>query len=133
GRSAAMRLSGTALVVKRLRAGEGVSYGYRHRAARDTRIALVTGGYAQGIVRSLGGAADVVISGVRRPIVGRVAMDVCMIDIDDLDVRRGDEAVFFGDPALGEPSVRDWAAATGLHESEIVTAVGRRALREAVA
>lgn len=133
GRSAAMRLSGTALVVKDLRTGEGVSYGYRHRAERDTRIALVTGGYAQGVVRSLGGTAEVLVGGARRRIVGRVAMDVCMIDIDDLDVRRGDEAVFFGDPACGEPSVREWAAATGLHACEIVTAVGRRALREAVA
>ncbi|KHK97341.1 hypothetical protein LK09_11075 [Microbacterium mangrovi] len=130
GTTAAMRFAGTALVVKDLRAGEGVSYGFRHRAARDTRIALVTGGYAQGVVRSLGGAAEVLIGGARHPIVGRVAMDVCMVDIGDADVRRGDEAVFFGDPGRGEPGVREWAAATGLHTAEIVTAVGRRALRE---
>lgn len=133
GWTAAMRLSGTALVVKELRTGEGVSYGYHHRAERDTRIALVTGGYAQGVVRSLGGIAEVLVCGARRRIVGRVAMDVCMIDIDDLDVRRGDEVVFFGEPAVGEPSVREWAAATGLHASEIVTAVGRRPLREPAA
>jgi alanine racemase len=125
-----MRFSGTALVVKDLRAGEGVSYGFRHRAAHDTRIALVTGGYAQGIVRALGGAGEVLIGGARHPIVGRVAMDVCMVDIGEADIRRGDEAVFFGDARLGEPSVMDWAVATGLHETEIVTAVGRRALRE---
>ena len=133
GRTPAMRLSGTALVIKALRAGEGVSYGYRHRAARDTRIALVTGGYAQGVVRSLGGVADVVIGGARHPIVGRVAMDVCMVDIGGAEVRRGDEAVFFGDPAVGEPAVREWAPATGLRAAEIVTAIGRRALREATA
>lgn len=132
GRSAALRLSGTALVVKDLRAGEGVSYGFRHRADHDSRIALVTGGYAQGVVRSLGNAADVVIAGKRHPIVGRVAMDVCMVDIGDSDVRRGDEAVFFGDPADGEPSAGEWAAATGLGIDEIVTAVGRRALREVI-
>lgn len=130
GRSAVMRFSGTALVVKELRAGEGVSYGFRHRAVNDTRIALVTGGYAQGVVRSLGGVVSVLIGGTRRPIVGRVAMDVCMVDVGDADVRRGDEAVFFGDARLGEPSVSDWAAASGLRATEIVTAVGRRALRE---
>ena len=54
---------GTVLVVKPLRAGEGVSYGYTHRAARDTRIALVVGGYAQGIVRALGNRAPVLDRG----------------------------------------------------------------------
>lgn len=130
GRAAAMRLCGTALVVKDLRAGEGVSYGFRHRATRDTRIALVTGGYAQGVVRSLGGAVSVLVGGARHRIVGRVAMDVCMVDIGDADVRRGDEVVFFGDVRRGEPGIAEWAAASGLHETEIITAVGRRALRE---
>ncbi|MCH3159094.1 hypothetical protein K3X38_14655, partial [Listeria monocytogenes] len=51
----AMTLVGTVLSTKRLLAGEGVSYGYRFRAPADTRVALVTGGYAQGVVRSAGG------------------------------------------------------------------------------
>jgi alanine racemase len=130
GTTPAMRFAGTALVVKELRAGEGVSYGFRHRASHDTRIALVTGGYAQGVVRSLGGEVEVLIGGTRHPIVGRVAMDVCMVDIGDADVHRGDEAVFFGDARLGEPSIADWARGSGLSEKEIVTAVGRRARRE---
>ena len=49
-----MRLTGSVLLTKALRAGEGVSYGYTHRADADTRVALVTGGYAQGVVRGLG-------------------------------------------------------------------------------
>lgn len=127
----AMRLSGTVLGVKRLRAGEGVSYGYAYRATADTRVALVSGGYAQGIVRALGNRVSVGIGGSRRPIVGRVAMDVCVVDIGDADVSRGDEAVFFGDPARGEPSLADWTSATGLTGAEIVTAVGLRATRQA--
>ncbi len=126
----AMRLLGTVLSVKPLLAGEGVSYGYTHRAAQDTRVALVTGGYAQGIVRALGNRAEVVIDAVRRPIVGRVAMDVCVVDVGDARVERGDDVVFFGDPAHDDPSVQEWAAATGYSVPEIVTIVGQRATRE---
>ncbi|WP_127474996.1 alanine racemase C-terminal domain-containing protein [Microbacterium sulfonylureivorans] len=126
----AMRLSGTVLSVKSLRLGEGVSYGYAFRAATDTRVALVSGGYAQGVVRALGGRARVTIDGVPHPIVGRVAMDVCVVDIGAEPVERGDEAVFFGDPRHDEPSLAEWVAATGLEAAELVTAVGLRATRE---
>jgi len=126
----ALRLTGTVLSVKDLRAGEGVSYGFAFRAPADTRVALVTGGYAQGIVRALGGAVDVAIAGERHPIVGRVAMDVCVVEVRDAVVRRGDEALFLGDPALGEPSLADWVRATGLVPSELITMVGLRSIRE---
>ena len=125
-----MRLSGTVLGTKRLRTGEGVSYGYTHRAAADTRIALVVGGYAQGIVRALGNRASVSIAGERHAIVGRVAMDVCVVDIGHARVERGDEVVFFGDPDAGEPSVTEWVAETGLTATELITAVGLHAVRE---
>ncbi|GAA5198042.1 hypothetical protein GCM10025773_10070 [Microbacterium jejuense] len=126
----ALRLTGCVLSVKDLRAGEGVSYGFAFRAPSDTRVALVTGGYAQGIVRSLGGVVDVAIAGQRHPIVGRVAMDVCVVEIRDAVVRRGDEALFLGDPAKGEPSLADWVRVTGLRGSELITPVGLRAIRE---
>jgi alanine racemase len=125
-----LRLTGTVLSVKPLRAGEGVSYGYAYRAPADTRVALVTGGYAQGIVRALGGAVDVAIAGERHPIVGRVAMDVCVVEIGDAVVRRGDEVLFLGDQAAGEPSLSDWIAVTGLRDLELITTVGLRAIRE---
>lgn len=125
----ALRLIGRVLSTKTLRAGEGVSYGYTYRAAADTRVALVTGGYAQGIVRSLGGAVDVAISGRRHPIVGRVAMDVCVVEIADAPVGRGDEVVFLGDPAIGEPGLGPWVEAAGMHPGELITAVGLRAHR----
>jgi alanine racemase len=129
----ALRLTGTVLSVKDLRRGEGVSYGYAYRAPVDTRVALVTGGYAQGIVRALGGSADVMIAGMRHPIVGRVAMDVCVVEIGNSQVERGDEALFLGDASKGEPSLADWLAPTGLSAGELITMVGLRALREVVA
>ncbi|MFD4957511.1 alanine racemase C-terminal domain-containing protein [Microbacterium sp. NPDC058389] len=126
----ALRLTGTVLSVKDLRAGEGVSYGFAFRAPADTRVALVTGGYAQGIVRGLGGAVDVAIAGERHPIVGRVAMDVCVVEIRDAVVGRGDEVLFLGDPAKGEPALADWVRATGMLAGELITPVGLRSIRE---
>ena len=125
-----MRLSGSVLSVKPLRAGEGVSYGYTHRAPRDTSVALVVGGYAQGIVRSLGNRVSVAIAGDRHPIIGRVAMDVCVVDVGAAPILPRAEVVFFGEPAAGEPSLAEWVEATGLTARELATAVGLRAARE---
>ncbi len=91
-----MRLTGRVLSTKRLRAGDAVSYGYTYRASADTTVALVTGGYAQGIVRALGNQGLVDIDGVARPIIGRVAMDVCVVDLAGSDVEAGAEATYFG-------------------------------------
>ncbi|WP_110588865.1 alanine racemase [Microbacterium suaedae] len=116
------------LQTKPLQAGDGVSYGYLHRAESDTRAALIAGGYAQGVPRAVGGAASVWILGADRPIIGRVAMDVCVIDVGDLEVQPGDEAVLFGAPAphlLGQ-----WARATGWSEIELVAMPGLSAERE---
>jgi alanine racemase len=129
GATPVMRMTGTVLSTKELRAGEGVSYGYAYRAPRQTRVALVTGGYAQGVVRALGGAVDVAVSGLRHPIVGRVAMDVCVVEIGDAAVHRGDDVLFLGSAALGEPSLADWMRATALRAGELITTVGLRASR----
>jgi alanine racemase len=126
-----MRLRGTVLSTKRLLRGEGVSYGYLYRAPQDTRVALVTGGYAQGVVRALGNAVSLSVDGVRCPILGRVAMDVCVVDIADHDIRRGADAWFFGDPAEGHPGIAEWTAATGMDAAELVAAVGVHADRVA--
>jgi len=133
GAAPVMTLRGTVLACKALRAGEGVSYGFAHRASQDTRVALVTGGYAQGVVRALGGRASVLVDGRRFPIVGRVAMDVCMLDIGDADIPRSTDATFFGDPAAGASSIAEWASATGMSAAELLTAVGLRASREWIA
>jgi len=126
-----MRLTGSVLTVKDLRAGEGVSYGFTHRAPADTRIALVTGGYAQGIVRALGDRIAVRLGDAHHPVVGRVAMDVCVVDLGGADAVRGDEVVFFGgDP--DDPSLAEWVAHTGLTAEELVTGVGLRVRRDHV-
>ena len=120
------------LSTKRLLTGEGVSYGYTHRAPADTRVALIAGGYAEGVVRALGNRVGVELAGAARPIVGRVAMDVCVIDVGDAEVGPGDEAVFFGS-GLVRDGLADWAAATGLTPAELVCAVGLHVERQVTA
>lgn len=125
-----MRLVGRVLSTKPLTAGDAVSYGYTHRATRDTTAALVTGGYAQGIVRALGNAAHVEIEGVQRPIIGRVAMDVCVIDLEDsAGVAPGADATYFGGRGPAAPGLARWAAVTGLTIAELITVAGFHAER----
>ncbi len=128
----AMTLVGTVLSTKTLLAGEGVSYNYTHVAERDTRIALVTGGFGQGVVRGIGNAARVDVAGAVRPIIGRVAMDVCVVDIADLTVADGDEVTFFGGDGPARDGLAAWSSATGLTASEIVCALGLRVGREQI-
>ncbi|WP_315637717.1 MULTISPECIES: alanine racemase C-terminal domain-containing protein [Microbacterium] len=124
-----MRLVGRVMSTKRLRAGEAVSYGYTFRAAADTEVALVTGGYAQGVVRSLGNHADVEIAGALRPIVGRVAMDVCVIDLQGAAAEVGDTVTFFGGTGPASDAIARWAEVTGMTPAELVAVPGAHAVR----
>ncbi|WP_460776176.1 alanine racemase C-terminal domain-containing protein [Microbacterium sp. GXF7504] len=129
----AMRLVGTVLSLKPLRAGEGVSYNATHVAAADTTVALVSGGYGQGVVRAIGNRAHVTIGGVPHPIVGRVAMDVCMIDVGEAPVQVDDPVVYFGGAVPGEGALADWERITGLRATEIVCTLGLHVAREETA
>jgi alanine racemase len=124
-----MRLTGRVLSTKRLRTGDAVSYGYTYRAARETTVALVTGGYAQGVVRALGNHADVEIEGVARPIVGRVAMDVCVVDLQGTDVDANTEVTYFGGEGPAASGVSRWADITGMSPAELITVAGAHAVR----
>ncbi len=79
--------------------GETVSYGATFQAQRDTRIATLPIGYADGFIRAYSGAS-VMIHGFRAPIIGRICMDQCMVDITDYHgdtpIETGDEVVLFG-------------------------------------
>ena len=128
-----MHLEGRVLSTKPLRAGEAVSYGYTHRATRDTRVALVTGGYAQGILRALGNRAQAQIGERTHPIVGRIAMDVCVVDLDGEDADPGTPVTFFGGTGPMRAALAHWAAVTGLTALEMAVVIGRHAHREWIA
>lgn len=126
-----MRLSGRVMSVKLLRRGEAVSYGYTYRTDQDTTAALVTGGYAQAVVRALGNRARVELRGRVHPIVGRVAMDVCVVDLGTPEavIDEGEEVTFFGGAGPAKDFLAQWSAATGLTPAELACAAGLRATR----
>ncbi|MFT3798216.1 alanine racemase [Microbacterium sp.] len=129
----AMMLRGAVAAVRRVPAGQGVSYGYQHRTDRETTLALVPLGYADGVPRAASGGAAVRIGDGVFPVAGRVAMDQFVVDVGDAPVAVGDEAVLFGDSTLGMPPVEAWADAAGTINYEIVTRIGSRVSRREVA
>jgi len=116
--------------IKRVPAGHGVSYNYLHRTTRETNLALVPVGYAEGLPRAATGKAEVSIGGKRYPILSQIAMDQFVLDIGDDPIQVGDEVVIFGDGATGVPSADDLANASGTINYEIVTRMGGRFQRE---
>ena len=126
----AMALVGTVMSTKRLQPGDAVSYGYLFRTPVETQVALVTGGYSQGVVRALGGKARAEIGGSLHPIVGRVAMDVCVVDLGDANVDEGAEVTYFGGTGAAQHELKTWTQATGLTAAELVCAAGVQSLRE---
>ncbi|MFG6446427.1 alanine racemase [Microbacterium sp. P07] len=125
----AMTLRAAVAAVRRVPAGKGVSYGYDYRTDRDTTLALVPVGYADGVPRQASGSGPVWIGGQRFTVAGRVAMDQFVVDVGEAPVAVGDEAVLFGDPTLGFPAASEWADAAGTIDYDIVTRIGPRVPR----
>ena len=122
----AMRLVAEVALVKRVPAGQGVSYGHRYTTERDTTLALVPIGYADGVPRHATNVGPVAIGGQRFTVSGTVCMDQFVVDVGDAHVSAGDEVVLFGAGDGGEPTADDWAAAVGTINYEIVTRLGSR-------
>ncbi len=128
----AMTLRARLAGVKRVPAGQGVSYGHEYVTARPTTLGLVPLGYADGIPRSAGGRGPVLAAGRVRPVAGRVCMDQFVLDLGDDPAQAGDEVVLFGRPSRGEPGAEDWARAAGTIGYEIVTRLGPRIERRVI-
>lgn len=127
----ALRFTSEVSFVKRVRAGEGVSYGLRHRFDRDTVVATVPVGYADGVWRRLGLVGQsVLVCGDRRPIVGVVTMDQLMIDCGPgATVAIGDEVVLLGSQGDARIDPYEWAAHLDTIAYEVVCAIGPRVER----
>lgn len=115
--------------VKRVPAGSSVSYGWTWTAERETSLAVVPVGYADGIAIAASNRAEVFVGGERAPVVGRICMDQFVVDLGDRQVARGDEAVLFGAGNDGGPTAWDWAVASGTIAYEVVTRLGPRIVR----
>ena len=130
----AMTVRARVSLVKEVAEGEGVSYGHEWIAPRDTTVALIPLGYADGVTRRLGGIFEVMLGGKRRPSLGRVCMDQFVVDLgpDETDVHEGDVAVLFGPGDDGEPVAQDWADILDTIHYEVVTGIGGRIERRHV-
>lgn len=116
--------------VKRVRAGEGVSYGLRHRFVADTTVATVPIGYADGVPRRLGlVGGEVLIGGTHRAVVGVVTMDQLMVDCGDDHVEVGDEVVLIGRQGSAVLTADDWAECLDTIPYEVVCGIGPRVPR----
>ena len=128
-----MALRSRVLHVQRLSAGQGVSYGLRTVLDRDSTIATLPLGYADGIARrAWQTSARVLVGGRARRIVGVVTMDQMMVDCGDDAVAVGDEAVIFGTQGQQSITVDDWAAALDTISYEVVCAISPRVPRDFV-
>lgn len=125
----ASRLTASVVHSSVVPAGTPVGYGGTFVTQRETRLAVIGVGYADGIPRELAAGAGVAIDGVRCPIVGRVSMDQIVVDTGDRVVPRGATAVVFGPEGGAVPSVQEWARWADSIPHTIVTGIGPRVQR----
>ncbi len=112
--------------IRNVSANETIGYNRKGKLKRDTVVATVAIGYADGINRRLGnGVGKMLVNGKPAPIIGNVCMDMCMLDITDVKAREGDEVIVFG----SDYPVTIMAEATGTIPYEILVNVSQRVKR----
>lgn len=124
-----MRLTTRVLFVKDVPTGTPVSYGRTFVTTRPTRIATLPVGYGDGYPRSLSNKGEVLVAGQRARIIGRVCMDLTMVDATGLTIAAGDEAVLIGSQAGARISAEEVASMAGTISYEILTSVSKRVPR----
>jgi alanine racemase len=118
----------TVTEVRRLAAGERVSYGHRYVLERDAWIATVPVGYADGFPRAASSGAEVCVAGRRVPVAGNVTMDQLMVDCGDVEPSPGDDVTLLGGDG---PDAWELADRSDTIAYEIVARIGQRVPREA--
>ena len=130
GLKPAMKLISKLQLVKAVKAGQSVGYGSTATTKVDTKLGVVTMGYADGIPRNASNLAGVFVAGQRAALIGRVSMDQFVVDLGATSLAKtGDEVIVFGDGSGGEYTIDEWAKACGTINYEIVTRIGTRVPR----
>lgn len=120
----ALSFKTVAIQIKDVPRGASVGYGCTFRAQRDTRLAILPLGYAEGFDRGLSNAGVVLIRGQRARVVGRVCMNMTMVDVTDIsEARAGDEVVLIGTQDGQRVSAEDMAGKIGTINYEVVTRI----------
>ncbi len=125
-----VKLQARVITVRDAKAGETVGYGARLKLARDSKLAVISAGYADGIFRAGGSSAnkkgaEAIVAGTRCSIAGRISMDLLAIDVTDVpagEIKRGDLVTLIGDGI----TVDDLAAHARTIGYEVLTSLGRR-------
>ncbi len=125
----AMTLCAQVVSVRRLPAGSAISYGSHYVTDKDTNIAVLPLGYADGYTRRLSHKAEALLHNRRMPIVGSICMDQCMVDVGDEPVRVGDTAVLIGRQGDQAITADELATLSGTINYEIVCAISERVPR----
>ncbi len=119
-------LKTTVTQIKELPAGETVGYGRKGKLERDSAIATVRVGYADGYPRALSnGIGYMLVNGQKAPVIGHICMDMTMLDVTGLDVQEGDPVIVFGE----SPTVSEVATLAGTIPYEILTGISQRVKR----
>lgn len=125
-----MRLKSVVSLVKTLPAGVPVSYGCTYRTARETKVATVPVGYADGYPRLLSGKVDVLIRGRRAHSIGRICMDQMMVDVTDIpDVQEDDLVTLIGADGSDAVTADEMAEKIGTINYEITCGISKRVPR----
>jgi len=122
----ALRFESRLIAIKKVAAGEKIGYGGTCEVANDTVVGLIAAGYGDGYSRHIGSGAPVLVNGRRVPVVGRVSMDFCTVDLGaDADDHVGDEVELWG----GELSVEEIAGFANTIPYTLVTGITDRVER----
>ena len=125
----ALRWRSEVAAVKRLPAGEALSYGHRYRLERDAWIATVPVGYADGYARHLTERGEVLVGGRRCRVAGTVTMDQLIVDCGEVAPEPGDEVVLIGTQGGGSITVEEIAGLLGTVGHEVIARIGERVPR----
>ncbi len=121
-----MRVMTRIIQLKKVPAGSSISYGRTHVTAKESMIATLPIGYAAGYSRALSNRGQVLIGGIRAPVIGRVCMDMTLVDVTHLpEVKLGDEVLMWGDNDSGSLSLGEVAAWANTIAYELLCSVGR--------
>ena len=120
----AMTLKSRITLVKSVGKGRGVSYGKEYITDDITKIATVPIGYADGYLRKIAKNGVMLVDGVKAPIIGRICMDQCMIDVTNVhNINSGDEAIIFGSEGITIDDVAKWLDTINY---EVACVIGKR-------
>ncbi len=119
-------LKTTVTQVRKVMKGESIGYSRKGVLAHDAEIATIKIGYADGYGRGFGnGVGEVLINGKRAKVIGSVCMDMCMVDVTNLQVQEGDEVIVFGK----DPSIKELASKINTIPYEVLTSISQRVQR----